>query len=213
MSVVSQSQTSDPEVLIRRMGFSSRGLRLKPGMKFDEWCRVLKRIASFGNATQWAYGDAWFYGEWEYGAMYETAAELTGLTPQALADLKYVAGRFEFSRRRENLSLSHHREVAPLSPEEQDRWLDLCEEHGWSREKLRQALSGQLELGEEEIELPPARAKKVAITAPSAPLQETRLVEVPDEVLGWTDWSEPVQIRVAGDGPRLGLQVRAILSA
>jgi len=39
-------------------------------------------------------------------------------------DLKYVSGRFEISRRREKLSLSHHREVAPKPLGEQDDWLD-----------------------------------------------------------------------------------------
>jgi hypothetical protein len=36
----------------------------------------------------------------------------------------YVASRFEISRRRENLSWSHHEAIASLDPEEQERWLD-----------------------------------------------------------------------------------------
>ncbi len=198
-------------------GFSTRGLRLKPGMPFEEWRAYGASIAGFSNATQWAFGDWWFYGEWEYGSQYETAMEVTGLTYQALADLKYVAGRFEFSRRRESLSLSHHREVAALPQDEQDRWLDLAEKNRWSRDKLRQALAGDLEIeGGDAPELPPARAKKIAITAESQPLKVSHFVEVDDEVLTWTEWSEPVQIRVAPQDAvssaalRLGLEVRKI---
>ncbi len=47
----------------------------------------------------------------------------------------------DLSRRRDNLSFSHHLEVAGLEkPAEQDRWLDLAEGNGWTREELRAAL-------------------------------------------------------------------------
>jgi hypothetical protein len=37
---------------------------------------------------------------------------------------KWVASRFEFVRRRTNLSFAHHKEVASLKPEYQDMLLD-----------------------------------------------------------------------------------------
>jgi DNA modification methylase len=43
----------------------------------------------------------------------------------------------ELVRRRTNLSWSHHREVAPLEPGEQDYWLDIAETEGLSRKELR----------------------------------------------------------------------------
>jgi len=58
------------------------------------------------------------------GRLGKEAVSVTCLARQTLMDLKYVSGRFEISRRREKLSLSHHREVAPKPLGEQDDWLD-----------------------------------------------------------------------------------------
>ena len=48
--------------------------------------------------------------------MYDDIAEETGYDKQALRDIKYVAQNVESSRRNDNLSFTHHREVA-------SRWL------------------------------------------------------------------------------------------
>jgi hypothetical protein len=48
-----------------------------------------------------------------------------------------VARAFETSRRRDVLAFSHHREVALLSPEDADRWLDWAEEPLCNRGKPR----------------------------------------------------------------------------
>ena len=37
---------------------------------------------------------------------------------------KWVSGRLEMSIRIDNLSFGHHRQVAPLEPDDQDDWLD-----------------------------------------------------------------------------------------
>jgi hypothetical protein len=39
-------------------------------------------------------------------------------------NMAYVASRVPTSRRRENLSWSHHAELAPLNAEEQEYWLE-----------------------------------------------------------------------------------------
>jgi len=58
-----------------------------------------------------------------------------------VADAKWVADKFESSRRRENLSWSHHREVVALPEEAADRMLNLAEQEGWSRNDLRKRVS------------------------------------------------------------------------
>ena len=45
---------------------------------------------------------------------------------QTFKDAGWVAGAIETSRRRDVLSWSHHKEVAALEPDEQDRFLDLA---------------------------------------------------------------------------------------
>ena len=69
-------------------------------------------------------GDWLVYGEHTYGEMYAQALDATGFSYGTLANQVYVAQRFDFSRRRENLSFSHHQEVAALPPEEADELLD-----------------------------------------------------------------------------------------
>lgn len=136
MSAQTVAQTPRPSV-------THKGIRLKRGMDFEDWIQVGRQLAATQNGVQWAFGDWFFYGEWEYGSKYEEAVELTGLARSTLADLKYVCGRFEMSRRREKLSLSHHREVAPMALSEQDRWLDTAETNGWTREQLRSSIAGE----------------------------------------------------------------------
>ena len=53
-----------------------------------------------------------------------TIMPATGLEYQMLKAMCWVAGIFEMVRRRTNLSWSHHREVAGLNAEDQDKWLD-----------------------------------------------------------------------------------------
>jgi len=88
-------------------------------------------------SIQWWIGDWVAYGERSYGETYTQAIEVTGQAYQTLNDVVWVARKFEFSRRRENLSWSHHREVAALEPPEQEGWLDLAERNEWSRNDLR----------------------------------------------------------------------------
>ena len=58
--------------------------------------------------------------------------------PGPIADAKWVAGRFEISRRRENLTWSHHREVAGIEDDaEHDAVLDAAATGGWSKKRLR----------------------------------------------------------------------------
>ena len=77
-------------------------------------------------AWDWsAYGERW------YVETYAQAVDLTGRDYGSLANMTYVAKQVDFSRRREKLSWSHHQEVAPLEPDEQDTWLELAEsKHG-----------------------------------------------------------------------------------
>jgi hypothetical protein len=126
---------------IARHEMLPNGMRLQPGLDFDEWLGLVVKVAGMQRATSWALGDLLFYGEWEWGQRYEEAVAATGLAYQTCADLKYVAGRFEFSRRRESLSLSHHREVAALPLDEQDAWLDRADAGKWTREQFRQELA------------------------------------------------------------------------
>ena len=71
-------------------------------------------------------------------------------------NMVYVASRFDMRRRRQNLSWSHHAELAALDPDQQDYWLDRAESERLSvrclREEVRRAR--RLETAKAELEAP-----------------------------------------------------------
>jgi hypothetical protein len=89
-----------------------------------EWSRAGQRLGVMHRCSPWWLGDWIRYGNAKFGERYSRATKITGYDAQTLMNMVYVASHFEFSRRRENLSWSHHETVASLDPDEQDRWLD-----------------------------------------------------------------------------------------
>ena len=109
------------------------------------WKEAGKSLGKIQGAVQWWIGDWLNYGEKKYREMYAQALKETEMKYGTLADLKYVASRIESSRRRENLTWAHHREVAPMESDEQDKWLDLAEKGNsdgkpWKVKDLRRAI-------------------------------------------------------------------------
>ena len=93
-------------------------------LSYDEWLRHGCRLGVAGRSAAWWIGDWVRYGAARYGRKYEVASRVTGFEHQTLMNMVYVATRFAVSLRRENLSWSHHAELAALDVHEQDRWLD-----------------------------------------------------------------------------------------
>src|SRR4051794_37112073 len=98
-------------------------LRLRPGMSFDEWAAVGKRLARVSSASAWALGDWLVFGECAYGHRYRAALAITDLDYQTLRNYAWVARTFDVSRRRDSLSFQHHLEVTSMTEAEQDLWL------------------------------------------------------------------------------------------
>ena len=110
-----------------------------PHHKLDahEWAAAGQRIGAVGRCIQWLLGDWIAYGNVKFGERYARAAKITGYDTQTLMNMVYVASRFPVSRRRENLSWSHHETLAALELEECDLWLDRSVTHRWSVADLR----------------------------------------------------------------------------
>jgi hypothetical protein len=109
-------------------------------MDFAEWATAGRRLAAMGRCGQWGIGDWIRYGNTKFGERYAWAARVTGYDTQTLMNMVYVASRFEISRRRENLSWSHHETLAALEPGEQNAWLDRVEGDRLSVSDLRREL-------------------------------------------------------------------------
>jgi hypothetical protein len=109
-------------------------------LSYDEWLRRGRRLGVAGRSAAWWIGDWVRYGAARYGRRYELATRVTGYEHQTLLNMVYVATRFEISRRRENLSWSHHAELAAFDAQEQDRWLDRAAAQGLTVRRLRDEL-------------------------------------------------------------------------
>jgi hypothetical protein len=113
------------------------GLQIPRTVDFDTWEEAGRKIARISVSSTWCLGDWLIYGQDKYADRYRLAIDSARLDYQTLRNYAWVARRFELSRRRNRLSFQHHAEVAALPPEDQDRWLDLAEGKGWSRNELR----------------------------------------------------------------------------
>lgn len=118
----------------------------KTELTFDQWETIGRDLGRMGRACQWWIGDWLNFGAPRYGDKYTNAIEITGYDIQTLANMAWVAGRYEPSRRRENLSWSHHAEVATLDPADQDQWLTLAEQQNLGVHKLRAAIKPPREI-------------------------------------------------------------------
>jgi hypothetical protein len=151
----------------------------RPDLSLADWLDCGRRFGLMGRSAGWWIGDWITYGNARYGEKYSRASRVTGLDGQTLMNMAYVASRVEPSRRRENLSWSHHAELAALSPVEQERWLDRSQRERLSVRCLREQLRLERRAGPEAD--PPAKSATAAGGAASqrTPVRHTEAVVCP----------------------------------
>lgn len=113
------------------------GLTVTGKPTLEDWESVGRFLHAAEGSVHFWIGDWLRYGERVYGKTYEQAEELTGFDNQTLRDDAWIASKVDLSRRRDNLSFSHHAEVAALEPAEQDELLERAEAEKWTRSQLR----------------------------------------------------------------------------
>lgn len=129
--------------------FTPTRLILDLDLSYEQWEQVGVTLTLIRDGIEWWLGDWLRYGEQRWGEKYAAAQLETGKAYGTLANYKYVADRIEPSRRRENLSFSHHQTVASLPPKEQDAWLDESEPEApdqpprMTRQELRSAIKDE----------------------------------------------------------------------
>ena len=135
----------------------------------QDWVLTGKRLGSMTRCSQWWLGDWIRYGTSRWGEKYKEASRITGYDIQSLRNISWVAGRVEVSRRRDDLTWSHHAEVSSLDPEEQDKWLDLASSEKLSVSDLRTELRTARRKGKAP-ELPAdARSSREAVSRIKCP--------------------------------------------
>lgn len=115
-------------------------LILSPRLSIESWKGIGERIWQISKSSSWWLGDWLVYGQDRYPERYSKAMKESLLDYQTLKNYAWVARKFPPSRRRGDLSLQHHAEVASLPEREQDAWLDLTVSHRWTRNELRRRL-------------------------------------------------------------------------
>ena len=125
---------------------SATGYALPPDLAFADWRDAGRRLRAMDGAIQWWVGDWLMYGERTYGGRYAEALEATDYSYKTLRNSAYVSSHVDLSRRRDMLSHSHHAEIAPLPPAEQDKWLDRAVAKRWTRAKLRDLVQKETKL-------------------------------------------------------------------
>ncbi len=149
-----------PIVAIPRAEVKRDSLVIEEGLTPDEWLRdVISPLRSLVDAMEgsaaWWWGDALAYGQRNYGEMYSQALEAADYSYGALRNAKFVSERIPLSCRHDNLSYTHHAEVAMTvnDPERRVYWLDLADEKGMSKSDLRKAIrTSKAEINDEKNE-------------------------------------------------------------
>jgi len=109
------------------------GLKFESQLTAEQWQEIGLHLEQFSGSSQWWLGDWLLHGEGqaEWGSMYDQVVDEFEEKYQTAANAKWVAERFDFSRRREKLPWGHHSEVAGFEcPEQQDELLDWAEYNG-----------------------------------------------------------------------------------
>jgi len=142
-------------------------LRLPKDLPLETWAAMGTKLGQIHRTFRWWIADWIAGGEVIYGETYSQHSDSTGLQPEYLMILKYVASRIEPDRRKPDLSIGHHKVVAPLEPEEQDRFLAEAESRAWTRDQLAEAV----------------RVFKAQIESPERIASDDRLENDPDDEL------------------------------
>lgn len=120
---------------------SITGLRLSnPNLPYDQFEALCVLLGKMHEAVRFAIGDAILLGEQLYREDCYHAIESMGLSVEARREYVRVAQQVPRSIRREDLSWSHHRAVAPMTPKEQRQWLKTASERQLSHHELREAI-------------------------------------------------------------------------
>jgi hypothetical protein len=138
-------------------------------LPMGEWAEQGRRLGTIGRAVGWWIGDWLRYGNARFGERYTRASRITGYDVQTLMNIVYVATSVDPKRRRPELSFSHHAEVASLSAEEQDRWLERARSDRLSVRCLREELRRERRALRQESESSQADGAPALVSVPTDP--------------------------------------------
>ena len=106
----------------------------------EAWLSVGRSLREISSGIMRWLGDWIRFANEKWGEKYDEAISL-GFAYQTALNAVSVAKKFQFSRRRENLSWGHHEAVACLEEPFADGFLDDAITHKWSQKELRKQVA------------------------------------------------------------------------
>lgn len=134
---MNQIQIKQNDLTYGSFTLTPTGLTAYGAPKFEEWIKCGDFIQKANKSVHFWIGDWLNFGEGLYGETYTQAMDETKYALQTLSNDKWIASRIPSSRRRENLTFSHHAEVADLEAEEQKELLDVAEKNKLNTSEFR----------------------------------------------------------------------------
>ena len=116
------------------------GLMAIGNPSFNQWLECGEFIKRANGAVHFWIGDWINFGERKYGEKYSQALDESQYDYQTLRNDAWIARRVELSRRRDNLSFSHHADVAELEPEDQEILLQKAVNEKLNRHRFRRVV-------------------------------------------------------------------------
>ena len=111
-----------------------------PNLTYSQYEAVGMLLGRMHQSLRFAIGDWLLLGEAQFPQKCSQAAEVLGISEEGMREYLRVSEKVPRSIRREALSWSHHRAVAPLQPPEQKQWLKRAETERMSHHQLRDEL-------------------------------------------------------------------------
>jgi hypothetical protein len=111
----------------------------------DDFADLGDLLFALDGSIQWLIGDWLLHGEDrpEWGDKYESVIQRTGKSYSTLTGYKSISRKIPFCRRQQNLSYSHHVEIANANLDQETCWqlLQRAASESWSVRVLRAELS------------------------------------------------------------------------
>ncbi len=142
---------------------------IDPKLTIEQAGEILANAVSMGDTVRWWVGDLLLYAESRWGEESAQLLDATRLSEHQLTKYRWVAEKVRPSLRRENLSFSHHEQIAAQPPPDQERLLALAETGGMSVATFREAIRDH-----KEFENPPEPKTQIVMNQPTAAVDAMR---------------------------------------
>ena len=145
-----------------KYAINATSLVMPDGADFTTVEKMLSGMKVLGDATKFWRGDLLVYAYRNFGEMYSQLVDASDMAYSSLKDEMWVSTNVSPTVRKEELSWQHHREVASLPKDEQERFLSIAVEKRLSSVQLRTLIRADLK---KEPSIPKADAYCSALKA------------------------------------------------